>query len=177
MSKRRCEKEFLLHHLQPTTWESEDTFASVFCDVVSEYTSKLIYETPVKVEEVSGDLTSQWGKKFFLYFSTQIEKNRKKNRKIFFLKKVDFWKKNRSLARILALKWPLKARDIFFRPWCQYKSCIYWSSLSKYGKWAKSNEANSRNWTKTPFWARFGHVWPDLGPGHFFFKNPTSSLF
>ena len=47
----------------------------------------------------------------------------------------------------------------------------------EYAKSAKSNEANSRNWTKTPFWARFGHVWPDLGPGHFFFKNPTSSLF
>ncbi len=23
----------------------------------------------------------------------------------------------------------------------------------------------------------FGPVWPDLGPGHFFFENPSSSLF
>ena len=119
-------------------------------------------------------------KKFFCIFqlkSKKIEKNRKKSKKIFFWKKVDFWKKNRSRARILGLKRPLKARDIFFRPWCQYKSCRYWSSLSIYGKWAKSNEANSRNWTKTSFWARFGPVWPNLGPGHFFFENPSSSLF
>ena len=110
-------------------------------------------------------------KKFFCTFQLKSKKIEKKSN-FFFLKKVDFWKKkNRSRARILDLKWPLKARDIFFRPWCQYKSCRYWSSLSKYGKWAKSNEANSRNWTKTPFWARFWHVWPDLGPGHFFFRK------
>ena len=127
------------------------------------------------VKNSKSQVTSQWGI-FFFAFSTQIEKNRKK-REFFFWKKSIFEKKNRTRARIFDLKWPLKPRDIFFRPWCQYKSCRYWSSLSKYGKWAKSNEANSRNWTKNPFWARFGHVWPDLGPGHFFFKNPTSSLF
>ena len=26
-----------------------------------------------------------------------------------------------------------------------------------------------------PIWARFGPVWPDLGPGHFFFENRASS--
>ena len=62
-----------------------------------------------------GDLTSQWGKKFFLHFSTEFEKKNnfffEKNR---FLKKRFFEK-----AQIFDLKWPLKAQDDFSSTWCQ----------------------------------------------------------
>ena len=49
--------------------------------------------------------------------------------------------------------------------------------LSKYAKWAKSNEANSRKWPKTNFGTNFDVILPKFGPNHFFIENPTSSLF
>ena len=123
------------------------------------------------------DLTSQWGKKFFLHFSTQIEKNRKKKKKIFFWKKSIFEKKNRSRARILDLKWPLKARDIFFRPWCQYKSCRYWSSRSKYARWAKSLEPFLSKMAKSLILGHFGYKSGKIAKTDFFSKNRALLLF
>ncbi len=43
--------------------------------------------------------------------------------------------------------------------------------LSRYAKPAKSNEANSRKWPKTPFRARFYGFWPDFRRPHFFQAN------
>ena len=90
----------------------------------------------------------------------------------------DFWKnKKRSRARNLALKWPLKAWDIFFRPWCQYKSCRYWSSRSKYGKWAKSNEAFLSKLAKSLILGHFGYKSAKIAKMRFFSKNRALLLF
>ena len=82
-----------------------------------------------------------------------------------------------NFSLILDLKWPLKARDIFFGPWCQYKSCRYWSCLSKYGKWAKSLELFSSKLAKRLILGHFGYKRAKIAKTDFFFENPAVSVF
>ena len=50
-------------------------------------------------------------------------------------------------------------------------SARYHYCLSEYAKSAKSNEANSRKWPKTSFWAQIWDILPKFGPGIFFFRK------
>ena len=111
------------------------------------------------------------GKKFFFCSfqlkTKKIEKNRKNEKKNFDPKK----------PKNFDLKWPLEGRDIFFWPWCQYKSCRYWWDLSKYAKWAKSNDAFSLKVAKSAKSAHFEPKKIFLAKKIFFFENRASSLF
>ena len=45
--------------------------------------------------------------------------------------------------------WPKKGENEFSWTWCQYKKCRYWSKLTFYRVWAKSNDKISRKLRKT----------------------------
>ena len=51
------------------------------------------------------------------------------------------------------------------------------SNELEYAKSAESDGLNFRKMTKTSFLGQFEHIWSNLAPKHFFFKNPKTSLF
>ena len=66
--------------------------------------------------------------------------------------------------------------EIFFQPRRPPSPVRYHVCLSSYAKLAKTNDAISRKWLKTSFWAKFWPFLAILGPNNFFFENRASSL-
>ena len=111
-----------------------------------------------------------------MHFSSRFEKKIEKKKD--FLKKSIFWKKLFCWKSLnFDLKWPLKAQDDFSRTWCQYKSCRYWSSRSKYAIWAKSAEPFLSKLTKSLILSHFGYKSAKIAKMRFFSKNRALLLF
>ena len=115
-------------------------------------------------------------KNFFCIFQLKSKKIEKKIEKFFFWKKSIFEKKS-VLGPNFGPKMTSKSSGHFFRPWCQYKSCRYWSSRSKYGKWAKSLEPFLRKLAKSLILGHFGYKSPKIAKTHFFLEKSGSATF
>ena len=85
------------------------------------------------------------------------------------------WPKTYFVAKI----WPILAHiwpKYFFQPLRPPLPVRYHACLSSYAKLEKTNDAISRKWPKTSFWAKFWPFLAILGPNNFFFENRASSL-
>ena len=93
------------------------------------------------------------------------------------IEKTRFGQKKLKKARIVDIKWPLKARDDFSSTWCQYKSCRYWWDLSKYAIWDRSNRSNSCKVAKTSILGHFWHKSAKIRKIRVFAQNPAVSVY
>ena len=114
---------------------------------------------------------------FFCIFQLKSKKIEKKNRKNFFFEKSWFLKKKSVPGPNFGPKMTSKSSGHFFRPWCQYKSCRYWSSRSKYAIWAKSAEPFLSKLTKSLILGHFGYKSAKIAKMRIFSKNRALLLF
>ena len=89
---------------------------------------------------------------------------------------IDQISKNRFLGRFGTVRpkfWALTFfSGLFVKPAVKHNE-----TELEYAKSAKSNVVNLRKLRKIQFLGQFGPIWSILGPKHFFFKNPKTSLF